>query len=63
MSSTDLERFVANWRKFSDRVKGKMMTEAKKGRLSCPVLKLMLADCIEYWDSRQEAGGRWLEGY
>lgn len=63
MGNTDRERFEANWQKFTTQLRGQMMIEAKKQKLTYPMLKLMLASHVGYWDSRQKEGGRWLDAY
>lgn len=59
----NLEKFKANWGKFVTRLRGQMIAAAKKQKLSYPMLKLMLAEQVGFWDSRYDEGGRWLNEY
>ena len=63
MDNTDKERFEQYWNKFVTRLRGQMLNTMTKQKLTYPMMKLMLADEVEFWDSRQQEGGRWLDQY
>lgn len=63
MDNTDKERFEQYWNKFITRLRGQMLNTMAKQKLTYPMMKLMLADEVEFWDSRQQEGGRWLDQY
>lgn len=63
MNNTDKERFEQCWNKFITRLRGQMLNTMAKQKLTYPMMKLMLADEVEFWDSRQQEGGRWLDQY
>lgn len=61
MQSSCYEDFMKNWNKFRSRLQGKMMLQADKGVFTLSMLNLVLAECVEFWDSRHFEGGRWLD--
>lgn len=63
MSNKDYEIFQACWTKFSTRLKGEMMMQAKNKTFTYPVLNLLLAESTGFWDSQYSEGGRWLKQY
>lgn len=63
MQNTDLERFKTLWDHFITRLHGQMLHATVKQHLTGPMMQLMLADGVDFWDSRQQEGGRWLDQY
>lgn len=59
----DVELFEKYWEQFLIRVKGRMVSQAKKQELTYPLLKLLLKDISLSWDSDVEENGRWLRQY
>lgn len=60
MQDSFYNSFLKNWDKFRVRLQGQIMIQVKKGVFTYTSLNLVLADCVEFWDSHYSEGGRWL---
>lgn len=61
MENSNKERFESLWNDFTNLVKGKLLTIAKKQTLSTPLAKLILTDVSGAWGDDYTTYGRWLQ--
>lgn len=59
----DKEIFEKHWEKFITRLKGKMIKQSEKQKLTYPMVKLLLSDTVLDWGSEYDEIGRWLMDY
>lgn len=63
MRKNDIEIFEKNWEQFMTRLRGKIMHYAQRQKLTYSLMKLILKDALNSWDSDKEESGRWLMQY
>lgn len=63
MRENDIEVFEKNWEQFMTRLRGKIMHYAQRQKLTSSLMKLILKDASNSWDSDKEENGRWLMHY
>lgn len=63
MDNQILNGFEKQWDKFIVKFKGKLLGEAKKQKLSHPLVCILLRDIKLCWESEYDECGRWLKDY
>lgn len=63
MKKKDIELFEKYWERFMARLRGKIMHHAQRQNLTYSLMKLILKDASDSWNSDLEENGRWLMQY
>lgn len=63
MKNNDIEVFEKQWEQFMTRIQGRIMHYAQTQELSYSLMKLILKDVSNSWDSDLDGNGRWLKQY
>lgn len=57
------DEFLSNWRKFIAKLKGRMLGMSRDNELPLQAISEILDREREFWLSRYEEGGRWIERF
>lgn len=63
MRENEIDLFEKNWEQFMTRLRGKILHYAQRQKLTYSLMKLILKDASNGWDSDLEENGRWLMQY
>ncbi len=63
MDETIQKEFETQWKRFLDKLKGRLLEESQRINLAYPMAKLILNETALCWENEYDICGRWLKEY